>query len=78
MCPHEELPIWPQPGQVRMAARVALNDRARIRLAVKVAPGSADQQRFGADAYKAMLGNCMSGVYQMIGKLNPPVYILRV
>jgi SAM-dependent methyltransferase len=35
------------------------------------------QQRFGADAYEAMLGNCLWGVYQMIGKLNPRVYLLR-
>jgi hypothetical protein len=24
-----------------------------------------------------MLGNCLWGVYQMIGKLNPRVYLLR-
>jgi SAM-dependent methyltransferase len=35
------------------------------------------QERFGADAYEAMLGNCLWGVYQMIGKLNPRVYVLR-
>jgi SAM-dependent methyltransferase len=34
------------------------------------------QQRFGADAYEAMLGNCLWGVYQMIGKLNPHIYLL--
>jgi SAM-dependent methyltransferase len=35
------------------------------------------QQRFGADAYEAMLGNCLWGVYQMIGKLNPRAYLLH-
>jgi SAM-dependent methyltransferase len=35
------------------------------------------QERFGADAYEAMLGNGLWGVYQMIGKLNPRVYVLR-
>jgi SAM-dependent methyltransferase len=35
------------------------------------------QERFGADAYEAMLGNCLWGVYQMIGKLNPCVYVLH-
>ena len=35
------------------------------------------QDRFGADAYEAMLANCLWGVYQMIGKLNPRVYTLR-
>jgi SAM-dependent methyltransferase len=35
------------------------------------------QERFGADAYEAMLGNCLWGVYQMIGKLNPRIYLLH-
>lgn len=35
------------------------------------------QERFGADAYEAMLANCLWGVYQLIGKLNPRVYLLR-
>jgi SAM-dependent methyltransferase len=35
------------------------------------------QERFGEAAYEAMLGNCLWGVYQMIGKLNPRVYVLR-
>lgn len=35
------------------------------------------QDWFGADAYEAMLANCLWGVYQMIGKLNPRVYVLR-
>jgi SAM-dependent methyltransferase len=35
------------------------------------------QEQFGAEAYEAMLGNCLWGVYQMIGKLNPRVYLLR-
>ena len=35
------------------------------------------QERFGADAYEAMLGNCLWGVYQMTGKLNPRVYLLH-
>jgi hypothetical protein len=38
---------------------------------------SAYQERFGTDAYEAMLGNCLWGVYQMIGKLNPRIYLLR-
>ena len=35
------------------------------------------QERFGADSYEAMLGNCLWGMYQMIGKLNPRVYVPR-
>jgi hypothetical protein len=34
------------------------------------------QQRFGADAYNAVLNNCLWGVYQMIGKLSPRIYVL--
>jgi SAM-dependent methyltransferase len=35
------------------------------------------QERFGTDAYEAMLANCLWGVYQMIGKLSPRVYVLH-
>ena len=38
---------------------------------------AAYRERFSADAYEAMLANCLWGVYQMIGKLNPRVYVLR-
>ena len=34
------------------------------------------EQRFGTDAYEAMLIGNLWGVYQMIGKLNPRIYIL--
>jgi SAM-dependent methyltransferase len=34
------------------------------------------EEKFGAAAYDAMLGNALWGVYQMIGKLNPRVYVL--
>jgi hypothetical protein len=37
---------------------------------------SAYTERFGAAAYQAMLTNALWGVYQMIGKLNPRVYLL--
>jgi SAM-dependent methyltransferase len=33
-------------------------------------------ERFGADAYAAMLTDSLWGVYQMIGKLNPRLYVL--
>lgn len=32
--------------------------------------------RFGTDAYEAELADCLWGVYQMIGKLNPRIYVL--
>jgi ubiquinone/menaquinone biosynthesis C-methylase UbiE len=34
------------------------------------------EEEFGTAAYDAMLANSLWGVYQMIGKLNPRVYIL--
>jgi SAM-dependent methyltransferase len=34
------------------------------------------EERFGTDAYEAMLTDNLWGVYQMIGKLNPHVYVL--
>jgi SAM-dependent methyltransferase len=34
------------------------------------------EQRFGADACEAMLTDSLWGVYQMIGKLNPRLYVL--
>jgi ubiquinone/menaquinone biosynthesis C-methylase UbiE len=34
------------------------------------------EERFGTAAYDAMLGNSLWGVYQMIGKLNPRIYVL--
>jgi SAM-dependent methyltransferase len=34
------------------------------------------ENRFGTDAYEAMLANSLWGIYQMIGKLNPRIYVL--
>jgi SAM-dependent methyltransferase len=34
------------------------------------------EERFGTDAYEAMLTDNLWGVYQMIGKLNPHLYVL--
>lgn len=34
------------------------------------------ENRFGTDAYEAMLTDSLWGVYQMIGKLNPRLYVL--
>lgn len=34
------------------------------------------EERFGTDACEAMITNALWGVYQMIGKLNPLVYVL--
>lgn len=37
---------------------------------------AAYQERFGSDAYETTLSNNLWGIYQMIGKLNPRVYVL--
>jgi ubiquinone/menaquinone biosynthesis C-methylase UbiE len=34
------------------------------------------ERRFGTDAYEAMLSDSLWGIYQMIGKLNPRLYVL--
>ena len=34
------------------------------------------QERFGTVAYEVMLTDSLWGVYQMIGKLNPRIYVL--
>jgi SAM-dependent methyltransferase len=34
-------------------------------------------ERFGATAYEVTLANCLWGVYQMIGKLSPRIYLLK-
>jgi hypothetical protein len=34
------------------------------------------EERFGTDAYEAMLTDSLWGVYQMIGKLDPRLYVL--
>jgi ubiquinone/menaquinone biosynthesis C-methylase UbiE len=33
--------------------------------------------RIGAAAYDVEIGNCLFGIYQMIGKLSPALYVLR-
>ena len=35
-----------------------------------------DAEHVGGDAYEAMLTDSLWGVYQMIGKLNPRLYLL--
>ena len=34
------------------------------------------ENRFGTGAYEVMLADSLWGVYQMIGKLNPRIYVL--
>jgi ubiquinone/menaquinone biosynthesis C-methylase UbiE len=37
---------------------------------------AAYEERFGTIAYEYLLTDCLWGVYQMIGKLNPRIYVL--
>jgi hypothetical protein len=37
---------------------------------------AAYEERFGTLAYEFMLTDSLWGVYQMIGKLNPRIYVL--
>lgn len=37
---------------------------------------TAYEERFGTDSYETILSNCLWGIYQMIGKLNPRIYVL--
>jgi len=37
---------------------------------------AAYEERFGTIAYEYVLTDCLWGVYQMIGKLNPRIYVL--
>lgn len=36
------------------------------------------ESRFGTEAYEAMLADSLWGIYQMIGKLNPRLYVLSL
>ncbi|MGH3168093.1 MAG: class I SAM-dependent methyltransferase [Trebonia sp.] len=37
---------------------------------------AAYEERFGPESYETILSNCLWGIYQMIGKLNPRIYVL--
>ena len=53
-----------------------LSSRQLLRVSRLLRNRPAYENRFGADAYEAMLTDSLWGVYQMIGKLNPRIYVL--
>jgi SAM-dependent methyltransferase len=55
---------------------VGLSSRQLLLVSRLLRSRPAYEQRFGTDAYEAMLTDSLWGVYQMIGKLNPHIYVL--
>jgi SAM-dependent methyltransferase len=53
-----------------------LSSRQLLRVSRLLRNRPAYEERFGADAYEVMLTDSLWGVYQMIGKLNPRLYVL--
>ncbi len=53
-----------------------LSSRQLLRVSRLLRNRPAYEERFGTDAYEAMLTGSLWGVYQMIGKLNPRLYVL--
>jgi ubiquinone/menaquinone biosynthesis C-methylase UbiE len=53
-----------------------LTSRQLLRVSRLLRNRPAYEERFGTDAYEAMLTGNLWGVYQMIGKLNPRIYVL--
>ena len=55
---------------------VAASSKQLLRVSRMLRNRSAYEERFGTIAYEFMLTDCLWGVYQMIGKLNPRIYVL--
>jgi hypothetical protein len=53
-----------------------LRSRQLLRVSRLLRNRPAYEERFGTDAYEAMLTGSLWGVDQMIGKLNPALYVL--
>ena len=56
--------------------RTGLRSRQLLRVSRLLRNRPAYEERFGTDAYEAMLTGSLWGVYQMVGKLNPRLYVL--
>ena len=56
--------------------RTGLTSRQLLWVSRMLRNRPAYEERFGIDAYEAMLTGNLWGVYQMIGKLNPRIYVL--
>jgi SAM-dependent methyltransferase len=55
---------------------VAASSRQLLQVSRMLRNRDAYEQRFGTVAYEVVLTNGLWGVYQMIGKLNPRIYVL--
>lgn len=55
---------------------VAASSKQLLRVSRMLRNRAAYEERFGTIAYEFMLTDCLWGVYQMIGKLNPRIYVL--
>jgi len=55
---------------------VATSSKQLLRVSRMLRNRAAYEQRFGTIAYELMLTDSLWSVYQMIGKLNPRIYLL--
>ncbi|MFC7549369.1 class I SAM-dependent methyltransferase [Plantactinospora sp. GCM10030261] len=55
---------------------VAVSSKQLLQVSRMLRNRAAYEERFGTVAYEYMLTDCLWGVYQMIGKLNPRIYLL--
>jgi len=55
---------------------VAASSKQLLRVSRMLRNRAAYEERFGTVAYEFVLTDCLWGVYQMIGKLNPRIYVL--
>ncbi|GIF78301.1 class I SAM-dependent methyltransferase [Asanoa siamensis] len=55
---------------------VAASSKQLLRVSRMLRNRAAYEERFGTLVYEYVLTDCLWGVYQMIGKLNPRIYVL--
>jgi hypothetical protein len=55
---------------------IARSSKQLLQVSRMVRNRAAYEERFGTVAYEYVLTDCLWGVYQMIGKLNPRIYVL--
>jgi ubiquinone/menaquinone biosynthesis C-methylase UbiE len=55
---------------------VATSSKQLLQVSRMLRNRAAYEERFGTIAYEYLLTDCLWGVYQMIGKLNPRIYVL--
>jgi len=55
---------------------IATSSKQLLQVSRMLRNRAAYEERFGTVAYEYLLTDCLWGVYQMIGKLNPRIYVL--